>query len=127
MKIESKYDIGQDVYWIFESWEDATRTVSCDVCTAGKIIHAGKEWDCPACKGTAGRQERIALWLVKGPIDIGLIGFRTNSDHRDGGFEYMQGSSGSGTVYSEDRLFPSRQLAQEECERRNKGRQGVVK
>ena len=140
MKFESKYYFGDVVYHI---WQKATQTwETCPFCggekkTTGKD---GSEHLCPKCYGRAGqyilgKQEwqvvetlTIAEIRIKAraedPVGIDPGTIFANYGPQKGLYEeeYMckETGVGSGSVYDVSTLFPSKDEAQAQCDRRNR-------
>lgn len=52
MKIETKFDLGQTVYFIEENTVQMLETEPCDVCNeTGRVKIKGQEYMCPKCGG----------------------------------------------------------------------------
>lgn len=137
MQLTSKYSIKDSVFTI---WQAPTQTwVKCPACEgSGKVKLANGERICPECYGRKGSiQYGSEKWQIKGdPITIGEVRIYARNFKKSGTFEnvgsYCDGSDsikveymcyetgiGSGTVYYEERLWPSREEAIAECERLN--------
>ena len=145
MKLESKYDFNDTVWSIrFGSKQIFT---PCDFCSgSGRIEGANKESRaCPACYGHKGKSKTVGTeWfiLTEGPLTVGQI--RVVSNCAFAGYRDMMGVSnygpqqakakveymcfetgiGSGSIHYEDLLWPSKEEAQAECDRRNEA--GIV-
>ncbi|HSG72878.1 MAG TPA: hypothetical protein VLA12_20865 [Planctomycetaceae bacterium] len=128
MKFESKYDIGQEVWPIRD--EVCRRNIVCGVCEqTGEIEVSGEKFICPKCSGKclhsqyAGRKWWVDYSGFVGRISIEFYieGYRDDDEHNN--FRYMLSSTGigSGQVWKENELFPSKEEAKEECDRRNSG------
>jgi hypothetical protein len=139
MKIETKYNFGDKVYQIWNTrckqWE------KCSFCGGdGRIIGKdSKSVLCPECYGNKGRnifiEEKYTIQkqLTIGQVKIKATGKYTTED-RDNFFDnygdqeesykesYMcyETGIGSGTVWPVDKLFPTEEEAQTECDRLNK-------
>ena len=129
MKFESKYNLGQFVVSIVQAHVQLPPE-QCSVCDGtGKCELKGAKYDCPKCNGKKTTQARGWGWVVYDCGVIGIIRASTPTDSerenyeesvRDGAlFSYMLTAEGSGAVYEESRLWPSRAEAQAECDRRN--------
>ena len=118
MKIETKYNIGQTVYWIISSREKLPAV--CDFCNGtGQITgHNNKTRHCPECRGRTQFEWSEDKYLVRGPLTIGQV--RAYAGYNDN-VDYMctETGLGSGSLYDEKRLFPTYAEAQAECDRRN--------
>ncbi len=130
MKFDSKYEIGQYVYSIHQCSVERP-PVACPACEDGHVELRGEKYQCPGCKGTAKVQARGYGWVRRDSGAVGKIeieheigrGHQYGEDYPEDEFmtfvKYMLNTSGSGSVYNEPDLFPSREEAQAECDRRN--------
>jgi len=130
MKFESKYGIGETVCSIRQRSVERP-PVACPACEDGHVLLRGEKYQCPSCKGTAKVQARAFGWVTGDEGTVGQVeveyaigrGNRYGEDYPDGEYfafvKYMMNTSGSGTIYPEPDLFPSRKEAQAECDRRN--------
>jgi hypothetical protein len=131
MKFESKYDIGQAVFSIIRTSVERP-PVACPACEDGHVVLAGERYQCPSCKGKKTVQARAYGWIVSDAGTVGSIqvehhmarGHSYGEDYPDEEWitfvKYMFNTSGSGGVYDEPNLLPSRDEAQAECDRRNR-------
>jgi len=125
MIITTKFDLNHWVYPIVRGGYD--EFIPCDVCNGeGKVIISNKEFTCPACYGRKGRREYIEdRWNVSTDC-AGIIG---KIDAEKYGDEYPNTSRtiymlsttgvGTGTLWPEEVLFPTKEEAQAECDKRN--------
>lgn len=138
MNINTKYNIGDLVYTVIE--KDAYRKIACKCCKAtGKVLIDGNDYTCPKCDGNSSHKvcsgRRFLVW------ESGVVGKITtehevNTDSNSNMFtvdvnngigaeiKYMIDSTGigSGTLWNEDRLFPSREEASAFCDVENSKR-----
>ena len=138
MIIETKFSIN-DVVWAIhlgrrKSW------IICEACEgAGKItLKDKKPHCCPVCYGRFGKTEYFETeWSVQTSLTIGEVQAKITNITKDDIFEnvghYEEGKDkrkvdymayetgvGSGTMWPEEVLFPTREEAQAECDKRNK-------
>jgi hypothetical protein len=128
MKIETKFDLGQKVYPISQKRKE--EFVVCPSCGGvGTIIIqlTGVEITCPKCYGRRGSTEYRELeWYVHydyaskiGKVDVERYNeYDKNHESRTA---YMLEATGigSGTIWYEEKLYPTLIEAQEECDKRN--------
>jgi hypothetical protein len=128
MKYETKYSIG-DMVWGLGS-DYTCKIIECVTCQGVGTVNIGEEkFMCPKCEGTsahpqyAGHKAFIRTEGSVGKVDIQHQPLSEWSSKKDKELRisYMLSSTGvgSGQVWDEDDLFPSRELAQAECNRRN--------
>lgn len=84
LKVDNKFDVGQEVYVISETVKTVQHTEKCDTCEGmGIIIYKGKKLQCPLCyngKITTGT-ERIFAYSIGDHGKITSIRIRyTNKD-----------------------------------------------
>jgi hypothetical protein len=126
MKIETKFDLGQDVWLVKEFPKHMT--ISCPGCEGrGDITLAdGTTSHCPKCYGNK-TQVRVdpADWHVTGPMTIGnvrvsLFGVQSGEDEHEDERMYMcrETGIGSGTLWREPDLFATREEAEAEAGKR---------
>lgn len=134
MNITTKYGIGTSVVAIQRRSVELP-PVTCTACEgSGRCDLRGESFACPKCSGRKETKANGTGWVI---ADYGVIGIVSGTAHvptednlydsddpeRDAehGIEvtYMFGSSGSGSRYKEHMLWPSREEAQAECDRRN--------
>lgn len=138
MKLESKYEMGQELFHIIQATVKLP-PVQCDACDGnGDVRLRGETYACPNCNGRKQIQKTGHGWITSasgrvGKIDIEHFGLTKWTGETGYDFDdlelgtpitivkYMLDSTGigSGSVYSEPMLFPSREAAQAECDRRN--------
>lgn len=130
MKIETKYNIGDKVVAI-------TRTgvklppEQCAACEgSGRVALRGESYNCPRCNGKRETQRTGHGWVIvnAGTVaDIRIEHGPPRFDYDDNRVlrthvQYFLNQPGSGTMYDEDNLYPTRDEALAECDRRNGGR-----
>lgn len=130
MKFASKYDLGARVVSIFQT-SVKLPPEKCSACDGeGSCELRGQRFNCPKCSGQKQTQAHGYGWVIGDGGVIGRIdatayagGATPHGDDeylRDGvAYTYMLTSSGSGTVYDEANLWPTREEAIAECNRRN--------
>ncbi len=138
MILTSKYEMGQRVWSIQQTRVQKPDRI-CGACDGTKIVELrGSKYECPECKGRGEVLVYSSGWVITGSGKIGKIAIehcapyfekRYGDDVVDGGrvftfVSYMLDTTGigSGTVYEEPNLWPSREEAQAECDRRNGAR-----
>ena len=139
MEYTTKFSIGQRVATISSDY--ARKIVGCDACQkTGKIKINAEDYVCPKCHGASaypqvcGSKYYVSHEGVIGKVQIEhMVPYRGNNHFdvtdaliEDGGapdyeVNYMidETGVGSGTVWPQNRLFPSREVAQAECDRLN--------
>lgn len=138
MEIQTKYS-NDDIVWLIVQ-QKGKQFISCSFCLGTGNIKGndGTERTCPDCYGHKGKTEWLDIkWQVKGPLTIGRTGVEITGESK--GFdpdsifdnygpqkygykeEYMcqETGIGSGKLYEVECLFPSREEAQNECNKRN--------
>lgn len=141
MQFNSKYDIGQEVFAVHRQTVSRP-AIKCPACDDGTVLLKGERFECPSCNGKKEVQAREYGWIITLRGVVGLIkiehSFDRGYDHdadeeiesSDPSTEvqYMLRESGigSGTVYTERRLFPSRDAAQTWCDQHNGKANGVA-
>lgn len=122
----AKYELGQLLAGITSYQVD--RLVRCATCKSTGFVKIGEEeFLCPKCNGRAKHPQYAGLkWLVDvREAPVASIEIR----HRDGSrmiqdpeleVRYMLESSLGGRLWREQELYPSREEAQAECDRRNR-------
>lgn len=135
MILLSKYNMGQRLVAIHRQPVDRPAS-ACSACEAtGLVDLRGVKYECPACKGAKRVRVHSHGWVIRGDGHVGKIAIehyvpRDNGEWGDeevpGGTsfsfaQYMLDTTGvgSGSVYDEPDLWPSREEAQTECDRRN--------
>lgn len=133
MKIETKYAIGDKVAGIVRRY--VSRIVKCQCCqNSGSVTINGEQFTCPKCGGKADHPiNNGEKWFVDFyDSKVGTVRFNQGLRHNcnynipdDAPVEteitYMveETGIGSGSVWDEHLLFPSREEAQAECNRLN--------
>ena len=130
MRFETKYGIGDYVHLIHRV-NVSLPPEPCSACEGtGKCVLKGQSYRCPKCDGKAVTQEQGRGWVISDAGEIRHIEIRTRTpddspddreewDQRPEEVRYMFARSRSGGVYEEHSLWPSREAALAECERRN--------
>jgi hypothetical protein len=125
MKIETKFDLGQEV-WLVKEFPKHT-TIPCSGCEGrGDILLADETtYRCPKCYGNKTRIDVAPVdWHADGPMTIGNVRvsvFQSDDEHEDDRV-YMchQTGIGSGTLWREEDLFGTRQEAEAAADERRK-------
>ena len=126
MKLTSKFNLGEHVWWIGrgrpKTWVD------CKFCdTTGIIVgKSGEERNCPVCYGKRGKYEwNETEWMVLRDGHVGKVDACVYSASHYGDYtncvEYMleEHGVGSGSVFNESDLFISEEDALGACKERN--------
>jgi hypothetical protein len=135
--VDTKYDYGQHLYCLTRSNVDLP-AVCCDACEGEKVVVVrGEKFSCPKCGGKGVLVKTAHGWIVGGSGTVGHVrATRARVDNFtnfewwepepvEGSLltrvEYMLDSTGvgSGTIWPEGNLFPSRESAQAEADSRN--------
>jgi len=136
MILETKYDLNQDVYLIKQ--DHRKEWVPCPACGGkGHVTLLNGDRTCPECYGRAGSYINLQLeWMVGQLLTIGKVSYEVTNIKPDGIFDnvgsYKEGNNkvvikymayqtgvGSGTLWPEEKLFPTREEAEQECVKRN--------
>lgn len=137
MTIQTKYSLGDNVFAVSET--SFQRIVRCKACAnTGKIQIQDESFICPKCEGKAshpvweGRKHYIVDDGEVGKIDFAIIAGKWAASNNNYSWEegthadvteirYMLSCTGvgSGTLWDEDMLFPSREEAQAFCDAKN--------
>jgi hypothetical protein len=136
MKIESKFGLNQKVWYIHYQMKQVFH--ECKFCGGvGEITVNDITRSCPECYGRKGHTKNVAMqYEVIGMRTIGLVRCEVRSIGNNEEFvnigeyepesievenQYMayETGIGSGTLYPEEKLFASRELAQERCDELN--------
>lgn len=132
MNVTTKYSIGDCVCGIRSS--HMQKRVLCLVCNhTGEVTISGEKLICPKCNGAARNLKYVGhKWHFDVQGVVGLVraearnqySYETNEQHEyDTQNQYMLDVTGigSGSIWRESELWPSREEAEAECERRNAG------
>ena len=138
MNIETKYEFGDEVYSILHGRKEVKS--ACGFCSGtGYILGANEESRmCPLCYGRGSAIEwEDEAWNVRdGFLTIGQVrvestkskgregeevfdNFKPQSKYKE---DYMceETGIGTGSLWNVDKLFPTKEAAQAECDKRNK-------
>lgn len=112
MTIETKYDIGQEV-WVVSK---RNHIKPCPACTEGKITgNDGVQYCCPNCCGSS-----MQTFNTFSPIPLTVNSIHTSHGRNDTDISY---SFDSGFwSRNEQHTYPTEAEAQAECDRRNGGK-----
>lgn len=122
MKITTKYDINQEVYFLRLGTE--SHKIYCELCGhTGLLIiqETEKKVKCPECSGYGYQwSEEVYEWIIEGLSTIGQVRYE-NTYNNDIQIRYMieKTGVGSGTIHYEYNLFLTEEDAQKECTYRN--------
>jgi hypothetical protein len=126
MILTSKYDLNQHVVGILSL--STNQKVDCLTCQqTGKVTIKSETFICPKCEGKCLYDKYIGeRWVVVEESIIGLIRISVRTPEymnviQNLEVEYMLKDTGigTGTIWHEDMLWPTREEAQAECDRRN--------
>lgn len=134
MKITTKYSAGDSVTAICH--ENARQIIKCQCCeNTGSVTISGEQFECPKCDGKAKHPVwRGRRWFIHvadspvGQVRVEFTAARKAQSWDDEGdkpelmeIQYMLEATGigGGSLWSEENVFPSREEAQAECDRRN--------
>jgi hypothetical protein len=132
MILETKYDIGQKVWTVTES--RSAIYAPCETCKGtGKVaMTTGRQLPCPDCQSFQAPVGQKCVgsevhWEISAEGHIGKVQVEQYGDdrpsyiHKHRQVTYMLDSTGigSGGLYYEPDVFPSREEAQAECDRQN--------
>lgn len=131
MTIKTKYNLGDFVYTVSIKKSRIKIPNNCPVCKdEGQVKLNEKSYTCPECRGyTYTTKEGKDEWYVNdceghiGKIDVEMYhSIYVNGDQRQASkIKYMLDTTGvgTGTVWREKNLFPSKEEAETECIKRN--------
>lgn len=130
MLFESQYNLGAKVWKIIQrkqkAWEKCTFCKGHDTPVASfskrtKITGAdGAERVCPACRGDGGKTiYTVMKWELDRELTIGYIRVQVAGDLHEESYMAHETGIGSGSVYDQEKLFPSKRIAQDACDYRN--------
>lgn len=125
MRLESKYNFGDEVYWIHHHTKEIKQT--CEYCEGkGDITYKDKKIQCPECygRGTISKWTQPIWQLSRDLLTIGQIQITAQKKLERAAKQeiyYMAYSTGigGGSLYHEKDLFLSEEEAQAECDLRN--------
>lgn len=129
--LNHKYNLGDTVYGIYQAYKQVNET--CDHCGGdGKVMwSSGVGYSCYNCHGTGKKHvSSFHKWELSKtdygtvrPKTVGLIRCEVRIENEERTIEnrYMCNETGigSGRVWDESLLWPSKIEAQAECDRRN--------
>lgn len=125
--LQAKYRVGQKVYAVSNRSDSREIHVKCDVCNStGKIKVEGREeeYECPVCRG----RTEIEYYGYKYVISyyeatIGRVQITEylkeyhNREKSEVTYMLKETGVGSGSIWSEDRLFATEKEANDFCEK----------
>ena len=131
MNIETKYGLGDQV-WLVRRNKPKT-WVRCTFCDGYEKQQAnlapnttitggdGSTKTCPSCHGRGGGNVYLELaWCVATTLTLGMVRVRKSSSEYDEEYMAHETGIGSGSIYNVENLYPTKEEAQAECDRRNK-------
>ena len=131
MNIKTKYGLGDRVWKIKQKmpmvWQPCTFCKGREEKASAfsdpiEIVGAdGSTRACPVCFGAGGHNQRLRLaWDVTSELTIGQINYRISEKEKDESYMCDETGVGGGTIHYVDTLYPTKEEAQAECDRRNK-------
>lgn len=124
--LKAKYEVGQKVFAVRKISDSRQKHIDCEVCNStGKVKIEGREeeYTCPCCNGRMetghfGYKYIIAYPQAKiGKVQIEEYAKKYRSYESKVSYMLEETGVGSGTVWREDRLFPTEKEANEFCEK----------
>jgi len=125
MKLESKYDLGDKVFWIQK--RQTTVHYTCKFCEGEKKVTGAnnQKRNCPDCYGYGQKTKPGPIkWQVhEQELTIGQVRIKVVANyilHYEDETDYMclETGVGSGSIYREEDLFPTKEEAEAECKKR---------
>lgn len=126
---QSKFDLGQTAVGIIDV--EVRRIVKCEICrNTGKVTIRAEEFECPQCRGKASHPQYAGRRWMRSSMGTGVVA-SIQIEHRDSTrwadykeltIRYMLNNSMGGQLWDEANLFPTREEADTECDRRNAGK-----
>jgi len=122
MKLETKFDLGEKVWYTKTEVKNIILN-PCKYCNgSGEVeLKNDDKITCPRCHGNRG--EHRTLYLKKpsnARSQIGEVQAKIFRDHRENSYMLFATGVGSGTVYSEDKIFRTKEECQVYCDIENK-------
>lgn len=106
MRIDTKYDVGQAVWYIDRKWAPTP----CNICEQeGSVLIKGHAFMCPACRGNKNIMDETKQYEA---LATTVMAITVTED----GLEYQCDRTFG---FGEDDIYPTEALAQAECDRRN--------
>lgn len=126
MILETKYELGEKVWYAEKSDMNKIEVEQCEYCLGeGKVsLVNGDKLTCPKCSGRGG--EKYNLWLYKIVDHPSMIGkvevtrYKNNEDKSRNTYMIYKTGVGSGTIWEEQKLFKTREECLSWCEMENK-------
>lgn len=123
MNIETKYSIGDTVWYVRDDL--CEKVLPCETCGDKKEVEIkGTSFKCPSCVTSRNNTRWKRRHFVAGSSVVGRVSFEATSlryEPVEERREYMLESTGvgSGSVWKEALLFPTREDAQAYCDALN--------
>lgn len=123
MNITTKYSIGDTVWYVRDDL--CEKVITCETCNDSKEVKIkGDMFKCPNCVTSRNNNRWKRRHFVDGSSTVGSVRFeltRHKYEPPEEKREYMLEATGvgSGTLWKEDLLFPSREEAQAYCDALN--------
>lgn len=128
MKLETKFDLDQEVWIVHQGQVTKKHHVQCEACdSTGYVTIKDRTYECPKCYG---RMESDICKLQYSIYSHGKVG-KISSEHYSREYEYYTDKDeitymidstgvGSGSVWKESQVFDSEKSAQDYCDTMNK-------
>lgn len=128
MNLKSKYNIGDKVVRIDEIRQSIF--IPCKACegTGTYFLNDSIERKCPECFGNKGKVEWAGThnWIImKKDLTIGLIRIEANGNNIKCQYMCEETGIGTGSIWKEEELFLSVEMAEKECKKLNKGKKNA--
>ena len=131
MQLNTKYDLGDRIWTIKK--QGVKEWVRCTACPGYEspvssfekrttvVLGNGEEYTCPECRGDGGAYVHMGLeWVPDRELTVGQVGVTLSEQNREERYMCKETGVGSGSVYFEEKIFPSLLLAQLACDVKNK-------
>lgn len=119
MNIKTKYSLGDKVWRIWRGSKTCWKP--CQLCAGeGRISLNGITRICPDCYGNRGREEFLPQeWLVEQQLTVGQVRAEITKKKREIAYMAHETGVGTGSIHYEWTLFPTKEEAQANCDKRN--------
>lgn len=124
--LQAKYRVGQKVYAVSNRSDSRQIHVNCDVCNfTGKVKVEGREekYECPVCHGKTKTEHYGYKYVISfykatiGKVRIEEYAKKYRKEKSEVTYMLEETGVGSGSIWREDRLFPTEKEANDFCER----------